>query len=61
MLLKQKKYVDAEKTKQKEIEITAQRELFEDLTGLSPEELSFQEMREIVYGVEQEQTENRTS
>ena len=52
-----KKYVDAEKTKQKEIEITAQRELFEDLTGLSPEELSFQEMREIVYGVEQEQTE----
>ena len=52
-----KKYVDAQKEKQKEIEITAQRELFEDLTGLSPEELSFQEMREIVYGVEQEQTE----
>lgn len=52
-----KKYVDAEKTKQKEIELTAQKELFEDITGLSPEELSFQEMREIVYGVEQEQTE----
>ena len=52
-----KKYVDAQKEKQKQIEITAQRELFEDLTGLSPEELSFQEMREIVYGVEQEQTE----
>jgi hypothetical protein len=52
-----KKYVDAQKEKQQEIEITAQRELFEDLTGLSPEELSFQEMREIVYGIEQEQTE----
>lgn len=52
-----KKYVDAQKAIQQEIEITAQRELFEDLTGLSPEELSFQEMREIVYGVEQEQTE----
>jgi len=52
-----KKYVDAQKARQQEIELTAQRELFEDLTGLSPDELSFQEMREIVYGVEQEQPE----
>lgn len=52
-----KEYIDAQRAKQEEIELTAQKELFEDLTGLSPEELSFQEMREIVYGVEQEQTE----
>ena len=52
-----KKYTDAQKARQQEIELTAQRELFEDLTGLSPEELSFQEMREIVYGIEQEQPE----
>lgn len=52
-----KEYIDAQRATQEEIELTAQKELFEDLTGLSPEELSFQEMREIVYGVEQEQTE----
>ena len=52
-----KEYIDAQKAKQEQIELTAQKELFEDITGLSPEELSFQEMREIVYGVEQEQTQ----
>ena len=52
-----KEYIDAQRARQQEIEITAQRELFEDITGLSPEELSFEEMREIVHGVEQEQTE----
>ena len=52
-----KEYIDAQRARQEEIELTAQKELFEDITGLSPEELSFQEMREIVYGVEQEQPE----
>ena len=48
-------YTASEVNKQKEIKLEAEKEVFQELTGLSPDELSLQDMREIVYGVEQDQ------
>ena len=51
-------YTAAETNKAREIKTRAEKEVFEDLTGLSPEQFSFEEMREIVHGVEQEQSDS---
>jgi len=48
-------YTASEVNKQKEIKLESEKEVFQELTGLSPDELSLQDMREIVYGVEQDQ------
>jgi hypothetical protein len=48
-------YTASEVNKQKKIKLEAEKEVFQELTGLSPDELSLQDMREIVYGVEQDQ------
>ena len=48
-------YTTSEVNKQKKIKLEAEKEVFQELTGLSPGELSLQDMREIVYGVEQDQ------
>ena len=48
-------YTTSEVNKQKKIKLEAEKEVFQELTGLSPDELSLQDMREIVYGVEQDQ------
>jgi hypothetical protein len=48
-------YTASEVNKQKKIKLESEKEVFQELTGLSPDELSLQDMREIVYGVEQDQ------
>ena len=48
-------YTTSEVNKQKKIKLEAEKEVFQELTGLSPDELSLQDMREIVNGVEQDQ------
>ena len=48
-------YTTSEVNKQKKIKLEAEKEVFQELTGLSPDEFSLQDMREIVNGVEQDQ------
>jgi len=50
------KYSDTQLGNQSKIKIESEKEAFQDLTGLSPDEFSLQEMREIVHGVDQDQT-----
>ena len=50
------KYTKAELLKQDRLQYAAQQEYFEELTGLSSDELSLQDMREIVDGFQQDQT-----
>lgn len=48
-------YTTSEVGKQRKIKLEAEKEVFQELTGLSPDEFSLQDMREIVNGVEQDQ------
>ena len=48
-------YTTSEVNKQKKIKLEAEKEVFQELTGLSSDEFSLQDMREIVNGVEQDQ------
>lgn len=48
-------YTASEVNKQKKIKLEAEKEVFQELTGLSTDEFSLQDMREIVNGVEQDQ------
>lgn len=51
-------YTTSEVNKQKKIKLEAEKEVFQELTGLSPDEFSLQDMREIVNGVEQDQPDD---
>ena len=51
-------YTSSEVGKQKKIKLEAEKEVFQELTGLSPDEFSLQDMREIVNGVEQDQPDD---